>query len=117
MRITITYKVTTNCNLMNSSIVNSISCASLKPTKHDKIDSTRGRKFDGMFHVPCSNLLSSHSSRMELHKVNALSISIIILIPFLIDLTPKIVGRILQKFVSNNQKLNFEILSSNEQGI
>ncbi len=117
MWIIITYKATTNSNLMNSSIVSSVSCASLKPTKHDKFDSIRVRKFDGMLHVPCSNLLTSHSSRMELHSVNALSISIIILIPFLIDLTPKIVGRILQKFVSTNQKLNFEILSSNEQGI
>jgi hypothetical protein len=115
--ITITYKATTNCKLMNRSIVSSVSCASLKLTKHDKIDSTRARKFDGMFHVPCSNLLSSHSSRMELHSVNALSISIIKLIPFLIDLTPKTVGRILQKFVSNNQELNFDILSSNKQGI
>ncbi len=94
-----------------------ISCASLKPTKHDKIDSTRARKFDSMLHVPCSNLLSSHSTRMELHSVNALSISMIILIPFLIDLTPKTVGRIFQKFVSNNQKLNFEILLLKEQGI
>jgi hypothetical protein len=70
-----------NCNLMNSSIVSSISCASLKPTKHDKIDSTRARidstrarKFNGMLHVPCSDLLSSHSNRLELHSVNVLSL-------------------------------------------
>jgi hypothetical protein len=35
----------------------------------------------------------------------------------LIDLTTKKVGRIFQKFVSNNQELKFEILSSNEQVI
>jgi len=106
-----------NCNLMNNSIVSSISCGSLKPTKHDKIDSTRARKFNGMLHVPCSDLLSSHSNKLELHSVNALSCSIIILILFLIDLTPKTIVRILQKFISNNPKLKFEILSSNEQDI
>jgi hypothetical protein len=54
---------------------------------------------------------------MELHSINALSINIMILIPFFIDLTPKIVGRILQKFATSNQELKFEILSLNEQGI
>jgi hypothetical protein len=74
--------------------VSFINCASLKPTRHDKIGFPIGvGKFDGILHVPCSSLLSSHSSRMDLHSVNALSISIIIPIPSLMDLMPKMVGR------------------------
>jgi hypothetical protein len=74
--------------------VSFINCASLKPARHDKIGFPIGvGKFDGILHVPCSNLLSSHSSRMDLHSVNALSINIIIPILSLMDLMPKTVGR------------------------